>query len=176
MSLLIFVVLLLAGLAVFIASRPAEFRIERSLLIQAAPDRVFAWVNDFHRWHQWSPWAKRDPAMQVSYEGPESGLGAIYRWLGNREVGEGSCRISASQPGALVRMDLQFIKPFQANNIAEFRFQPEAAGTRVSWSMSGSNHFVGKAMGLLCNMDKMVGKDFDQGLASLKALAEGEKT
>ena len=176
MTILIFVALLLAGLAVFIASRPAEFRIVRSALIQAAPEAVFAWVNDFHRWHQWSPWAKRDPAMQVSYEGPESGVGAIYRWLGNREVGEGSCRISASQPGALVRMELQFIKPFQADNIAEFHCQPEAGGTRVSWSMSGSNGFVGKAMGLLFNMDKMVGKDFDQGLASLKALVEGEKT
>lgn len=176
MSLLIFVVLLLAGLAVFIASRPAEFRIERSLLIQAAPASVFAWVNDFHRWHQWSPWAKRDPAMRVSYEGAASGVGAIYRWLGNRDVGEGSSRISASQPGELVRMELAFIKPMQADNIAEFRFQPEAGGTRVSWSLSGRNNFVGKAMGLLCNMDKMVGKDFDQGLASLKALAEGEKT
>ena len=176
MTILIFVALLLACLALFIASRPAEFRIERSALIQAAPEAVFAWVNDFHRWHQWSPWAKRDPAMQVSYEGPESGVGAIYRWLGNREVGEGSCRISASQPGTLVRMQLQFIKPFQADNIAEFHFQSEAGGTRVSWSMSGSNGFVGKAMGLLFNMDKMVGKDFDQGLASLKALVEGEKT
>lgn len=172
MTILMILVLLVAGLAVFIATRPDEFRVERSTLIQAPAESVFAKVNDFRQWPQWSPWAKRDPAMQVAYAGAEQGVGATQRWAGNKEVGKGSATIIDSVPAERVVIQLEFIEPFQASNTAEFRFQPEAGGTRVSWSMSGRNGFMGKAMGLIFNMDKMVGGDFEQGLASIKALAE----
>lgn len=163
---------LVVGLGVWVARQPDSFWIERSALIAAAPARVFAEVNDFQRWHQWSPWAKRDPAMQVNYSGPATGVGATYHWVGNRQVGEGRASIVASQPAQLVRMQLEFLKPFQASNVAEFYFQAEDGGTRVSWSMTGRSNFISKAMGLLCNMDKMVGADFEQGLAQLAAIAE----
>ncbi|MFZ3184758.1 MAG: SRPBCC family protein [Pseudomonas sp.] len=140
---------ILVGLALWVARQPDSFWIERSALIAAPPTRVFAEVNDFHRWHRWSPWAKRDLAMQVSYSGPASGVGAVYHWVGNRQVGEGRATI-----------------------VAEFYFQAEDGGTRVNWSMTGRSNFISKAMGLLCNMDKMVGADFEQGLAQLGALAE----
>lgn len=169
---LIVFLFILVGLGLLITRQPDEFRVERSLLIQAPAERVFAQIEDFHQWHQWSPWARRDPAMQVSYEGAAKGVGAVYRWSGNRQVGKGSCAISESRPNELVRMQLEFLEPFQASNIAEFHLQPEAAGTRVNWSMSGRSNFVSKAMGLLFNMDKMVGGDFEQGLASLKARSE----
>lgn len=176
MSILIVAVLLIAGLAVFVASRPDEFRVERSALIQAPPAAAFARVNDFRQWPQWSPWARRDPAMQVAYEGAERGVGATQRWAGNKEVGKGSASIVASVADESIRIQLEFLEPFRASNIAEFRFQPEAGGTRVTWSMSGRNGFVGKAMGLIFNMDKMVGGDFEQGLASLKTLVEERKS
>lgn len=176
MSILIVVVLLVAGLAAFIASRPGEFRVERTALIQAPAAEVFAQVNDFHQWPRWSPWARRDPLMHVDYEGAEQGVGAIQRWAGNKEVGKGSATILESEPGQRVLIQLEFLEPFRASNLAEFRFTPEAGGTRVTWSMSGRNGFIGKAMGLLFDMDKMVGGDFEQGLASLKALAEAERT
>ncbi|MBB2493582.1 SRPBCC family protein [Aquipseudomonas ullengensis] len=169
---LLVVLALVAGFAVLASRQPDEFRVERSTLIQAPVERVFAQVEDFHQWHQWSPWARRDPAMQVSYEGAAKGVGAVYRWSGNRQVGKGSCAISESRANEWVRMQLEFLEPFQASNVAEFHFQPEAGGTRVSWSMSGRNTFISKAMGLLFSMDKMVGGDFEQGLASLKARAE----
>lgn len=176
MSILIVVVLLVAGLAVFVASRPDQLRVERSALIQAPPAALFARVNDFHQWPHWSPWARRDPAMQVDYAGAERGVGAIQRWAGNKEVGKGSATILESEPGQRVLIQLEFLEPFRASNLAEFRFTPEAGGTRVTWSMSGRNGFIGKAMGLLFDMDKMVGGDFEQGLASLKALTETERT
>lgn len=176
MSILIVAVLLVAGLALFISTRPDEFRVERSALIQAPAAAAFARVNDFHQWPQWSPWAKRDPAMQVEYAGAERGVGAIQRWAGNKEVGKGSATIIDSQADEHLRIQLEFLEPFRASNLAEFRFTPEAGGTRVTWSMSGRNGFIGKAMGLIFNMDKMVGGDFEQGLVSLKALAEAERT
>lgn len=171
-SILFVVVLLVAILLVVVAMRPAPFRIERSLLIAAAPRTLFDQVDDLRQWRQWSPWARRDPAMQVEYAGGTRGPGAEYHWSGNREVGKGNLTISDSRPGELVRMQLEFLEPFRASNVAEFRFQAESGGTRVLWSMSGRNGFVGKLMGLLFDMDAMLGKDFDQGLATLKARAE----
>ena len=172
MSILIVAILLLAGLAAFIATRPDEFRVERSTLIQAPAEAVFAKVNDFHQWPQWSPWARRDPLMRVDYEGAEQGVGATQRWAGNKEVGKGSATIIESVPGERVRIQLEFLEPFRASNQAQFSFTTEGEAIRVTWSMTGRNGFVGKAMGLVFNMDKMVGGDFEQGLASLKALTE----
>jgi uncharacterized protein YndB with AHSA1/START domain len=172
MSILIVVTLLVAGLAVFVASRPDEFRVERSALIQAPPAALFAQVNDFHQWQHWSPWAKRDPAMRVDYEGAERGVGATQRWAGNKEVGKGSATIVDSVANERVRIQLEFLEPFHASNQAEFSFTPEGGGTRVNWSMSGRNGFVGKAMGLVFDMDKMVGGDFEQGLQQLRMRVE----
>ncbi|HSC85591.1 MAG TPA: SRPBCC family protein [Pseudomonas sp.] len=169
---LLVVLSLLAVFAILVARQPDAFRVERNILIHAPVERVFAQVEDFHQWHQWSPWARRDPSMQVSYEGAAKGVGAIYRWSGNRQVGKGSCSISAVTPNQLVRMQLEFLEPFRASNVAEFHFQAEGAGTRLSWSMSGRSNFISKAMGLLFSMDKIVGGDFEQGLAALKSRAE----
>lgn len=161
-----------AVLLVLIARQPDDFRVERSISVAATAERVFPQVNNLHNWEQWSPWATRDPAMQAGYEGPEAGVGAIYRWAGNQAVGEGSTRIVESRPTELVGIELSFLKPFKADNQVQFRFVPEAAGTRVIWSMSGRKNFISKAMHLVMDMDKMVGGDFEQGLAALKALVE----
>lgn len=173
---LIALALIVAALLVLVARQPDEFRIERSASVAAPVAEVFAQVNDFHNWQRWSPWAKRDPTMRKVYEGPSAGVGAVYRWAGNQEVGEGSTTIVESRPGESIRIQLVFLKPFQADNQVLFRFAPEGEGTRVSWSMSGRKDFLSKAMHLLMDMDKMVGGDFEQGLAQLKAVAEAPGT
>lgn len=172
MSILMILVLLVAGLAVFIATRPDQFRVERSALIQAPPAALQAQIEDFHQWPHWSPWARRDPAMRVDYAGAERGVGATQHWAGNKEVGKGSATILESVPGERVLIQLEFLEPFRASNLAEFSFQPEGSGTRVNWSMTGHNGFIGKAMGLVFNMDKMVGGDFEQGLQQLRMRVE----
>ncbi|AYC34814.1 polyketide cyclase [Pseudomonas cavernae] len=167
-TLLIVMVLVLVGLALWIARRPDHFHVERSALIPAPPEAVFAQINDFHHWHQWSPFA-RDPDMRVEYLGSASGEGALYRWAGNKEVGEGSATIVESRPGQLVRMQLEFLKPFRASSVATFQLRPEGAGTRVVWGLDGRNNFIAKAMGLLFDPDKMCGGAFEQGLEQLRA-------
>lgn len=163
---------LAAILAATVAVQPAEFRIERSTAIAAPPETVFGLVDDFHHWNVWSPWAKMDPAMAVTCEGAEAGTGAVYTWAGNSQVGEGRMTITESNPNTLVRIRLEFIKPFTATNTAEFAFAPEGDKTSVTWSMSGTNNFMGKAFGLFVNIDDMVGGDFEHGLAALKSVAE----
>lgn len=172
MTILMILVLLVAGLAVFIATRPDQFRVERSALIQAPPAALQAQIEDFHQWPHWSPWARRDPAMQVDYTGAERGVGATQHWAGNKDVGKGSATILESVPGERVLIQLEFLEPFRASNLAEFSFQPEGSGTRVNWSMTGRNGFIGKAMGLVFNIDKMVGGDFEQGLQQLRMRVE----
>ncbi|UVE17679.1 SRPBCC family protein [Pseudomonas sp. LS44] len=168
LTVLIVLLVLLAGLAVVVARRPDTFHVERSALIEAPPVAVFAQINDFHAWHQWSPWARRDPAMRVEYLGPPTGEGAKYRWAGNKEVGAGSATIVLSRPGELVRMQLEYLKPFRMSSVAEFQLHPADAGTRVVWTLDGPSNFVSKAMGLVFNMDKMVGGDFELGLQQLR--------
>jgi uncharacterized protein YndB with AHSA1/START domain len=162
----IVVILVLASL------RPAEFRITRRATMAAPPDAVFAQVNDFHAWEHWSPWAKLDPTMKETYEGAPAGVGAIYTWTGNSKVGAGRMTITDSRPGERVVINLEFLRPFKATNTAEFTFAPEAGGTVVTWSMLGTNKLMTKVFDLLCNMDKTVGKDFEKGLAAMKARAE----
>jgi hypothetical protein len=161
-------------LAIVVAMQPADFRIARSITINAAPDVVHGLVNDLHEWEHWSPWAKKDPGMKKTYGGPSSGAGATYAWEGNKDVGEGRMAITESTPGRLVRMKLEFLKPFQATNAVEFTFRAEGGPTLVTWSMTGTNNYMGKAFALLMNMDKMVGGDFEKGLAAMKARAEGK--
>ena len=154
------------------AGRPDEFVVSRSTKISAPPDKVFLNVNDFHKWEAWSPWAKLDPACKYSHEGPVAGAGAGFRWAGNKKVGEGSMTILESRPGDFIRIKLQFLKPFKAVSTVEFTFQAQGNQTLVTWDMFVKNNFMSKAMGLFMNCDKMVGGDFDRGLASLKSLAE----
>lgn len=157
---------------VVVAMQPTTFRVTRSATITASPDAIFPLVNNFHKWDAWSPWAKLDPAMKTVFEGPTEGPGAIYKWEGNSTVGQGKMTITASHPSDVVTINLEFIKPFEANNTTEFTFKPTAAQTEVTWSMSGENNFLSKAMCLFVSMDKMVGGDFEKGLSQLKSAAE----
>jgi uncharacterized protein YndB with AHSA1/START domain len=163
---------LVAAAAVVVAVQPSEFRVTRMATMAAPPATVFAQVNDLHSWKAWSPWAKRDPAMRETFEGPPAGAGAVFRWAGNREVGEGSLTITESRPGELVRIRLDFLKPFAGTSTAEFTFRAEGSGTVVTWSIAGEKNFMAKAIHLVMNMDRMIGRDFDEGLARMKAVAE----
>jgi len=166
------VVLVIALALAFIATRPADFRIERSAQIDAPRDVIFSIINDLHQWSQWSPYDKRDPNMKKTHEGPSSGPGAIYTWNGNNQVGEGRLTIVKSKPGELVSMKLEFSRPFKCSNEVNFKLALSEGGTRVSWIMDGKNNFMAKAMSLFMNMDKMAGKDFEQGLVNLNRVAQ----
>jgi uncharacterized protein YndB with AHSA1/START domain len=155
--------------------QPSDFRIARSATISAPAADVFAQVNDFHKWDAWSPWAKIDPTMKQIYDGAPSGTGAIYTWVGDKKVGEGTMTLTESRPNDVVSIKLEFRKPFKATNTAEFTFKPEGDQTVVTWSMSGRNNFMFKAFGLFMNMDKMLGGEFEKGLASMKSVVEAVK-
>ena len=172
-TILIIVAIIVALFIVVVIMQPSEFRVERSGTVAAPAKEVFAQVNDFHNWEAWSPWAKRDPAMKQTYEGPPAGKGAIYSWTGNKQVGEGRMTITESRPSEYVRINLEFLRPFKATNTAEFAFKPQGSETAVTWSMTGRKNFVFKAFGLFMNMDKMVGNDFEKGLAQMKRVVEG---
>ncbi len=170
---------ILIGLAVLVvvfilvvAARPDSFRVTRSITIPAPAEFVFAQVNDLHKWEAWNPWGKLDPACKLTYEGPPAGTGAGYTWAGNSKVGEGHMTITESRPNELIRFNLEFLKPFKANNTAEFTFKSDGDQTVVSWSMAGKRNFAFKAFGLFVDCDKMVGRDFEKGLADLKSVAE----
>ena len=167
--------LLLAVLAIAVARQPKEFRVARSITVAAPPAEVFARFNDFHAWEAWSPWAKMDPNARNTYEGPASGPGAVYSWTGNRKVGAGRMTILESRPDEFIKIKLEFQRPMKCVNTAEFTFRPEGRQTHVNWTMYGTNLLMGKIMGLFLNMDKMVGSDFEKGLAGMKALAEAPR-
>jgi polyketide cyclase/dehydrase/lipid transport protein len=157
---------------VVIAGRPDEFVVLRSIKISAPPGKVFPHVNDLHKWQAWSPWAKLDPKAKNSFAGADSGTGAAMSWDGNKKIGAGRMTITGSEANELIRFKLEFIRPFQATDSAEFTFKPEDHQTVVTWSMTGKNNFFFKVFGLLINFDKKVGGDFEKGLVSLKAVAE----
>ncbi len=165
---------IIAVFVVVVAMQPAAFRVARSITIAAPAPAVFAQVNDFKNWQAWSPWAKIDPAMKQTYEGAPTGVGAITSWAGNDAVGAGRMTILESRAHELIRIKLEFLKPFAATNAAEFKFEPEGSQTTVTWSMSGDNSFMFKAVSLFMSMDKMVGGDFEKGLANMKAVVESE--
>jgi hypothetical protein len=158
--------------AVIVALQPSEYRVARSATIAAPAPAVFAQVNDFHKWEAWSPWAKLDPAMKQTYEGALAGTGAVYTWSGNNQVGEGRMTLTESRPNEFVRIKLEFLKPFASTAASEFAFKPEGNQTAVTWSMAGKNNFMAKAFGLFMNMDKMIGGDFEKGLARMKSVVE----
>jgi hypothetical protein len=163
---------ILAVFAVVVAMQPAKFQVQRSATMKAPTEVVFSQVNDFHNWNDWSPWAKLDPNCKYTFEGTESGKGAIFKWDGNDKVGAGQMTILESKPNELVKMDLRFIRPFQDVAITEFSFTPKGDDTAVTWTMSGEQNFMEKAMCMFMNMDKILGGDFEKGLASIKAKVE----
>lgn len=163
---------LVAGVLILAATRPDTFRVQRAATINAPPERVFALINDFSRWSAWSPWERKDPAMKRSF-GAIHGKGATYAWEGNHEVGQGSMEIAESVPPSRVAIRLDFVKPFEAHNLVEFTLEPRGDATAVSWSMQGHTPYFAKIIHLFFDMDRMVGRDFEAGLARLKAAAEG---
>ena len=171
---LIVIVVAVAALLIYAAMRPDSFRTERSAVIQAPPEKVHALINDFHRWTAWSPWEKIDPQLKRTYSGPGSGRGTAYAWEGNRNVGSGRMEITDAAPSKIV-IKLDFLKPFEAHNTAEFTLQPAPQGTTVTWAMFGPSPYISKLMGVFVNMDRMVGGMFEQGLANLKTAAETGK-
>jgi hypothetical protein len=172
LGLVVFIVVVVVVFVCIVALQPAHYRVERSATINAPASVVFAQVNDFHKWEAWSPWAKIDPAMKHAYEGATSGTGAIYTWAGNNQVGEGRMTITESHPSDLIKIKLEFIKPWSATNATDFAFKPQGNQTAVTWTLDGNNNFMGKAFGLFMNLDKMVGGDFEKGLAQMKSVAE----
>jgi uncharacterized protein YndB with AHSA1/START domain len=160
-------------LVAVVAAQSSTFRISRSATISAPPERVFAEVNDLHKWEAWSPWLKADPTAKTAYDGAPAGAGAAFRWSGNKDVGEGRMTITESRPNQLVRLKLDFMRPFASTSVAEFTFVPDGNRTVVTWSMTGDKNFMAKAIHLVLDMDKMVGGKFDEGLAQMKVVAEG---
>jgi hypothetical protein len=159
-------------IVIMIIGQPDEFILTRSAKMSAPPEKIFSHVNDLRKWEAWSPWAKLDPNAKNVFEGPASGVGAAMAWAGNNKVGEGKMTIADSLPNQLIRFRLEFLKPMQATNTAEFTFRSEGGQTVVNWSMSGKNSFAGKIFGLFMNCEKMVGGQFEKGLAQMKSVVE----
>jgi hypothetical protein len=166
------VILSAITILVLAAGKPDELRVQRTMTINAPAEKIYPHINDLRQWSAWSPWEKRDPKMKKSYSGAESGKGAVYSWDGNAEVGTGQIEIAQCEPTSKVVMNLHFQKPFEANNIAEFTLQPKDNVTAVTWAMHGPNQPLCKVMQVFMNMDEMCGKDFEEGLSSLKSIVE----
>lgn len=162
----------LLGLLGYASTRPDSFSVERSTTVQAPPEKIYPFLADFRQWHAWSPWDKRDPAMKRHFSGAVSGQGAVYAWEGNQHVGSGRMEIRSARPVSSVDIQLDLLSPFKARNIASFTLVPEAGATDVTWTMTGPMPLLSKVMSLFVSMDKMVGADFEAGLAKLKAAAE----
>jgi hypothetical protein len=165
-------VVLIAGVLIFAATKPDTFRVQRAAGIKAPPDKIFPLINDFKRWDVWSPWEKKDPAMKRTWGATTSGKGAAYAWEGNNDVGQGSMEIAESVPPSKITIKLDFVKPFEGHNIVVFTLEPQGDTTNVTWAMQGPAPFISKVMQVFCSMDSMVGKDFETGLANLKAVSE----
>jgi hypothetical protein len=164
-----------AGIVLFlaiVALLPSAFRVARTATISAPAPAVFAQVNDFHNWDAWSPWAKIDPKMKQTYEGAPAGTGAVYSWDGNSDVGAGRMTLTESRPNERIQIKLEFFRPFKGTNAAEFTFKQDGNQTAVTWSMAGNKNFIIKAFSLFMSMDKMIGGQFEKGLATMKSLVE----
>jgi uncharacterized protein YndB with AHSA1/START domain len=164
----------IAAFLIYAATRPDTFRFQRTARIDAPAEKIFPLINDYKNWTQWSPYEHRDPALKRSFSGASSGPGAIYAWEGNKNVGSGRMEIVDTAPPNKIIIKLDFFRPFKANNSAEFTLEPKGAATDVTWAMQGPVPYIGKIMHLIINCDKMVGNDFATGLASMKAVAEGQ--
>jgi uncharacterized protein YndB with AHSA1/START domain len=162
----------IATVLVLAAAKPDTFSVRRAAIMKTQPEKIFSLINDFHQWRTWSPWENKDPAMKRTFDGAESGTGAVYAWDGNKNVGSGRMEIlDASRPSNIV-IKLDFFKPFEGHNTAEFTMLPQGDATSVNWVMHGPAPFMSKVMQVFMNIDKMIGKDFEVGLANLKRLTE----
>ncbi len=168
------VVVVVAALLGFAATKPDAYRVQRIASIKAAPEKIFALINDFHRWGSWSPWEKLDPGMKKTHSGAANGQGAVYEWEGNKKVGKGRMEITQTSPPSKVTIKLDFLKPFEAHNTAEFTLDGQGDSTNVTWAMHGRQPYMFKVMTLFLSMDKMVGKDFETDLANLKSITESK--
>lgn len=166
------VVVLVAAVLLFAATRPDSFRVQRSTSIKAPAEKIFPLIADFHAWGAWSPWEKLDPTMKRTHSGAPSGKGAVYAWDGNNEVGAGRMEIAEVSAPSKLSIKLDFSRPMEGHNTAEFTLVPKGDASEVTWAMFGPNPYLSKLIGLFLDMDKMIGKDFETGLANLKALAE----
>jgi len=169
---IIILVLIIAAFLVMGLTSPANFAVVREADFNAAPAKVFAQINDFRNWAAWSPWEKMDPNMTRSFSGEASGVGAKYAWVGNKKVGEGSMEITSAESNKNMQLDLNFLKPFEARNVTEFTLSSNGNGTHLKWEMRGHTPFILRVMKLFFDMDKIVGKDFENGLANLKKIVE----
>ena len=169
---LVIIAAVITGLAL---TQPDTFRVERSALVKAPPEKVFGYLNDFHQWPAWSPWERLDPAMQRAFSGAPRGLGAIYAWNGNDDVGQGRMEIVDSTPPRAVGIRLDFVRPFASRNDLRFVLVPRPEGTLVTWTMSGNSPFIMKLIDIFSSVDAMAGPDFELGLARLKEAAEAPR-
>jgi uncharacterized protein YndB with AHSA1/START domain len=163
---------LIAGFLIVVAARPNAFRVERSTTIAAPAEAIFGLINDLQSWASWSPYEKLDPNTKHKFEGPRQGVGASCSWAGNSKVGEGKMTIVESKPYERVTMRLEFLKPFKGTNQGQFTLRPATNGVGVTWSMSGETGFICKMFSMFMNMDRMIGKEFETGLADMKRVAE----
>jgi carbon monoxide dehydrogenase subunit G len=168
----IVLLVLIAAVLILAATRPDKLSVQRATSISATPDKVFPFINDFNRWRLWSPYENKDPGMKRVLSGATNGKGAVYEWDGNNQVGKGRIEITDASAPSRVTIKLDMIKPMEGHNIVDFTLEPRGGGTHVTWAMRGSCAYMAKVIGLFLNMDKMVGKDFEVGLANLKVLAE----
>ncbi|TXI48645.1 MAG: polyketide cyclase [Lysobacter sp.] len=171
-KILLVLVLAIAGVLIYAATKPDSFQVQRSATVAAPPEKVFALIDDFHRWGEWSPWEKLDPAMKRSFGGPDRGVGATYAWEGNSDVGKGRMEIVESNAPGKLTIKLDFIEPFESGNTTEFVLTPKDGGTEVTWTMRGPSPYMTKLMDTVMSMDRMIGRDFETGLANMKAVAE----
>lgn len=170
-SIAIVVLILIGAILIYAATKPDTFRVQRSASINAPAEKIFPLINDFRKWVEWSPWEKIDPELKRSFGGAASGQGAMYEWEGEK-VGKGRMEIAKISPPTNIVIDLDFLKPFEAHNIAEFTLEPGGNSTTVTWAMYGPNPYFAKVMHIFFSMDHMVGSQFETGLANLKTIAE----
>ena len=168
---LIAVVVAVAAVLGLAATKPDSFSVQRSTSIKAPPEKISAVLSDFRAWDAWSPWEKVDPKMKRTFSGEPRVKGAKYAWAGNSEVGEGSMTITEAQPSR-VALDLDFVKPFEGHNKVVFTLAPKGEATEVTWDMQGPSPYITKVIQVFCNMDAMIGQQFEKGLADLKTLTE----
>jgi hypothetical protein len=169
----IIVLVIIAGILVFASTRPNTMRIERKTSVKAPPERIAPFITDFHKWAQWSPYEKLDPAMKKTFSGAESGKGATYAWSGNSKAGEGTMEIIDADKPTRTAVRITFKRPFKSEGVSEFLLMPRGESTDATWEMTSPTNFVTKLMGMFMNMDDLIGRDFAVGLENLKRVAEG---
>jgi len=172
LSIVAVLIVFIGGVLIAAATKPDTLHIQRAMAIQAPPQKIFALINDFHKWNLWSPYDKKDSTMKRTYSGAPNGVGAKYEWAGNSDVGTGHMEIIEAPEPSKVTVKLHFIEPFESESNAEFTLQPEGNTTKVTWAMHGPNHYLGKVMSVFFDMDDMIGKDFEAGLVNMKNVAE----